>query len=343
MEESQTWREILGRIIKDPQERGGIARKLGIRSITLMRWVKGESEPRPDNVRRLGEAVQELSPVLLEAFPEYFLDVETDTPSLMIPPEFYASVLSACAQAPRVLRLSLICKLVLQQALEHLDPHFQDVVVLLVQCLPPSNGKKIRSLVGVTGVGMPPWGGKPDEQNQLFGAESFSGYVVSSGYPVLRPNTGEHAGWVPATVYVTQWPFSQHAEGYDSGVPPSFIKQVASEAGAPLKRGGRIAGCLHVCSSRSNAFLPSHLTLIQQYADLVALAFEPEDFYELQDIELCVMPPWWVQAPYLFDFRERVSRLIKEAERNQQSLNILQVEQMAWQQLEEKYIQLLSS
>ena len=343
MEEPQTWREILGRIIKNPRERERIARKLGIRSITLTRWVNGESEPRPDNVRRLGEAVHELGPVLLEAFPGYFLDTETDTPSLMIPAEFYARVLSARAQVTRALRLSLISKLVLQQAFEDLDPYFQDVVVMLVQCLPPSNGEKVRSLVGVTGVGIPPWGGKLDEQNQLFGAESFSGYVVSSGHPTLRQDTGEHSSRVPATVYVTQWSFSQHAEGYDSEVPSSLIKQVASEAGAPLKRGGRVAGCLHVCSSRSNAFLPSHLALIQQYADLVALAFEPEDFYELQGIELRVMPPLWVQAPYLFDFRERVSRLIKEAERNQQSLSIQQVEQMAWQQLEEEYIQLLSS
>jgi hypothetical protein len=85
------------------------------------------------------------------------------------------------------------------------------------------------------------------------------------------------------------------------------------------------------------------LTLLQQYADLIGVAFEWQDFHELEDIELSIMPPWWVQAPYLFDFQNRVTRLLWEAARNQQSCTRMQAELIAWQELEEEFTQRFSA
>jgi hypothetical protein len=49
----QTWRELLSIYIDDPQMRQGIADALGVNPITLTRWIKQQTIPRPQNLRRL--------------------------------------------------------------------------------------------------------------------------------------------------------------------------------------------------------------------------------------------------------------------------------------------------
>jgi hypothetical protein len=39
MQESPTWRDLLGSIIQDPQERRQLANESGINPVTLTRWV----------------------------------------------------------------------------------------------------------------------------------------------------------------------------------------------------------------------------------------------------------------------------------------------------------------
>ena len=53
MQKPPTWRELLGSIIRDPQERQRIASDLGVRTITLMRWANGESNPRLQTLHQL--------------------------------------------------------------------------------------------------------------------------------------------------------------------------------------------------------------------------------------------------------------------------------------------------
>src|SRR5579883_2024761 len=57
MEASQSWRELLGKIIADPQERQRLADTLNINPITLTRWATHKSNPRPDNLRPLIEVL----------------------------------------------------------------------------------------------------------------------------------------------------------------------------------------------------------------------------------------------------------------------------------------------
>src|SRR5436305_9448643 len=53
MQEARTWRELLANIIRDGKEKQRLIEELGINSITLTRWVNGDSDPRPQNLRRL--------------------------------------------------------------------------------------------------------------------------------------------------------------------------------------------------------------------------------------------------------------------------------------------------
>src|SRR5258708_22226343 len=74
---ASSWRELLGRIIADPQEKQRVVNELGINPITLVRWVKGEVIPRDENLRRLLEVLpahrEALAQLLMEAFPTLVL------------------------------------------------------------------------------------------------------------------------------------------------------------------------------------------------------------------------------------------------------------------------------
>jgi len=61
-----SWRELLGKIIADSQERQRIANKLGVNPITLTRWVSNKSKPRPQNLRQLLDALPEYHSRMLE-------------------------------------------------------------------------------------------------------------------------------------------------------------------------------------------------------------------------------------------------------------------------------------
>ncbi len=76
MHKEETWRELLGNSIKSPQERQRIARELNINPMTLIRWVNGETDPHPQNLRRLLHALpqyrQRLITLIEQEFPGLF-------------------------------------------------------------------------------------------------------------------------------------------------------------------------------------------------------------------------------------------------------------------------------
>jgi hypothetical protein len=72
----------------------------------------------------------------------------------------------------------------------------------------------------------------------------------------------------------------------------------------------------------------------------MVLAFEKEDFYELEQIELGIMPPIEEQQKYFSAFSKRVTDVMKEATRHQQPLSIAEAEQVVWKQIETELLQL---
>jgi citrate lyase synthetase len=103
---------------------------------------------------------------------------------------------------------------------------------------------------------------------------------------------------------------------------------------------GNVAGCVLVSSTQPNYFLQSQQTLIQSYADLIALAFEPDEFYDTRHIELGLVPFQEVQRSYLSGFRQRLNETMLQATKIQQPLTIFQAEQIVWQQFEEELLRL---
>src|SRR5437660_7861879 len=76
MPDPSSWREMLGQIASTPTERERLASEIGVRPITLGRWISGESVPRPHNLRQLLNALpKQQRDELLEALEEELSDL----------------------------------------------------------------------------------------------------------------------------------------------------------------------------------------------------------------------------------------------------------------------------
>lgn len=323
MHEPQTWRELLSHRIEDPQERSRLATLLGVNAITLMRWVRQESTPRQQHLQRLLDAFPEERELLLTLIRQEFTSFPTDLEdgsatdaSTTIPVEFYDRVIHTLAAVPKDLHFWSLCDLILRQVLLQLDPQRLGMAVIVVRCMPPAQGNKVRSLREVIGCGAPPWESSLGNNFILLGAESLAGYVVSMGRLVHNQNLREQSGWGPG--YPAKWEESAVA--------------------APIMFAGGIAGCLLVSGTQPNYFTASRCTLVESYAELIALAFDRQEFYEPEQIALSVLPSFEEQQPFFSGFRQRVIECMRGALSNHQPITALQAEQLAWQQLEEELL-----
>lgn len=325
MQEARTWRELLGMIISDSKEKQRIIDELGVTPITLSRWVSGQSDPRSLNLRHLLSVIPQYREQMQDLLKtekglgEFANPAQEDT-SKDIPAEFYARVFVARASTTEHLRFWSICHLILQQAIGQLDPERLGMAIWVVRCMPPSGPyNKVRSLRESVGLGTPPWPGNLEQTAMFLGAESLAGNVVTLCRPGIIQNIDEEHSLMPV-----------HRVGPEK-----------SAAIYPILYAGRIAGVFLVSSSQYNHFLSqARTTLAQHYADLIALAFEPEDFYEPDRIALSVMPFHNDQKQHFAQFRQLVAETMLEAASRNQPVNNITADQMVWQRLEEELLRI---
>lgn len=325
MAELPRWRVLFGQIIEDPQERQRLAEELRVKDVTLMRWAHNTANPRPQNIRNLLTALrqparQRLFEVIIEEFPDIislFEDISTEESSKTVPPEFYDRVLDACAQLSGYQRYLSITSSVLQQAVGQLAPRNGGIAVTIAQCMPPLSGSKIRSLHERVGKATPPW--KPNlELKAIFlGAESLAGQAVIKQREQSIPSREENNGLFPA-----QW-----VEGEESAVA------------YPIKREGKFAGAFVVSCTLANYFTEPRRSLIQSYSKLVALAFDPEDFFAFEQIALRRMPLYKEQEERQKGLQQRVSTYMQLQARSGQQVNLLQAQRHVLQVIEEEFLQ----
>lgn len=317
MSEPQTWRALLAEIIKSPQERRRIAAALGVNPLTLMRWIRNESTPRGQLQQRLLEVVPQLHPFLAEELG--ILPSLPDEVSLnAIPTTFYNHVLDLYTISPDTQRFWSICSAVLHEAHRHLASSGVGLDISVVRCLTPYQGTIVRCLREYIGLGTSPWKEQVELRRRFFGAESLAGYVVEFCRPAVIANLSE-----------------------EQRFPHQLPEQACSAAAVPVLHANRIAGCLLVASTRPDYFRsPALLDLLSNYTTLLALAFDPEDFYELQSIQLGMMPSIQVQDSYLATMQQRISSALKKAVADQHPISYLQAEQRVWWQMAEELLQL---
>ncbi len=323
MEEVHTWRDLLGKIVDDPHERKRIADIVGINPITLMRWASGKSKPRQENLRPLLDVLSqysnELNRLIALEYPEFFNDgAEVKDILLEIPTAFYARVLHAYTTTTPILRTSTVGALIIQQLLSQIDPLGVGTIVIVSQCVHPPPGCKVRSL-RVTQYRMTVHYGFFLEHRTFFlGAESQMGIALSAGHPSLI----------------------QTEEELLRVFPTHYFDQNKSSVAYPILLESRAAGALYIASVQNNYFSQAHQNLISSYVDLIALAFEPEDYYDLQEIGLSIMPPFHMQQSLLANFQNRVTRQMLMAAQKSYLLTRTQAEQVVWQEIEEEFFYL---
>lgn len=320
-----TWREVLRYIIEDAHERQRIASALGINPITLDRWANYTSKPRVQNLRMLlavlPDHYNDMVESLTAEFPDLLTAMEGNVISESaqeIPSEFYTHVISAYVETPRAQRFWLMCTTIMQQALGQLGSRDAGLAITVVQCVPPLQAETVRSLRLRIGRATSPWQTNL-EQNPIFlGAESMAGFAVMHQRPLIIESREERSN-----IYPAHW-----------------IEWEESAAAYPITYNGGIAGSLLVSSTRANYFVPFRRTLIQNYARLMALAFEPGDFYAPEQVDLRLMPHYSLQEKYLVQFRRRVSEVMLQAAKNHQPIDLFQAQDRVWRQLEEELLQL---
>jgi hypothetical protein len=155
----------------------------------------------------------------------------------------------------------------------------------------------------------------------FLGAESLAGNVITLCRPGIIQNLDEEHNLMPA----------------------QRVEHEKSAAIFPILYAGRIAGVFLVSSARYSYFISQARTsLVQKYADLLALAFEPEDFYTPEQIALHVMPSHEEQKQHFAQFRQLIAdTMINEAYRNRPANNV-QADWKVWQRLEEELLQYAS-
>lgn len=316
------WRELLGNIISDSEERERIAHEVGVHPVTLMRWVSGETSPRSHNLRQLLRTVPKQYRVPLSALLEHTPippGFEIDQPVPEIPYRFIMEMLEVYANTPDRLRFWSIASLVLTEALKHLDPEHVGMAITVVRCMPPTPDGKIRSLRESVGLGTGPWSSAMEEKSLLLGVNSLAGYVTASCRLEKVDDIRSNKTFLPA---------------YQS-------ENEVSAIACPLMRACCVAGCLLVSSTQPDYFASEYrIELVRGYTRLITLALDTENFYKPEIIDLRVMPPHDVQQVHIANFRQRVLKLIQESSKANQHLASIQAEQLVWQQFEELLLKL---
>ena len=141
MQKVESWRELLASIISSPAERERIATEAGVRSITLTRWISGESKPRPQNLHSLLKALprqyQDQFRELIESEESFSYSVLSEEQGQLdeIPYKFINELLHTRASEPETLLFWTLSHLILQHALRHLDPESVGMSITVVQCM----------------------------------------------------------------------------------------------------------------------------------------------------------------------------------------------------------------
>jgi GAF domain len=332
--DSQVWRSLLGALIEEQDNLSRIADVSGIRQGTLQRWVQKLADPSFIELQALLAVLPEHRQGLLDQvrveFPDFTYSDRPENgfterragrfPRKYIPSAFYDRVLYTYTTSLPSLRFWSICNLALKQALIQLDPERLGMAISVAQCMPPSQGGKVRCLWERLEVGTPPWRADLTQKTLFLGVESLAGYAVATNYPAVIQNLAENADHLPARRV-------EHRE---------------SVASFPLLLGGYVAGCLTVSSVEKDFFSYARLDLIESYTRLLMPAFHNEHVWEQDAIDLSIMPSAEVQMSHMETFRQRVNETLISAASRDEPMTMLEAELSIRQQMVEELLQLSS-
>ena len=322
MQKTNSWREVLEVILKDPVERQCVTKNLHISNFTLWRWIRGEETPSVHQVQRLLRALPrhqaELLPLIAEEFEEGKVSIleQVEIPE-DIPSIFYAQVLRGSTAIPSTIRFWSLASMVLQQALMQIDYQRKGVLLRVATFLPPNADGKLYCLREAVSLGTDPWEGNCMHSAILLGAESLAGQAIGCGRPLVAGRQEE----------------DEYGDSRENEM---------SRLAFPIMRCNDIAGALLVSSSQEKYFTPERLLLCHRYTDLLAMAFESADFYAPELLALSSMPTPLEQKERLVTFRNRVASTLTREGKGQHIIDTTQAELLVWQQFADEFLRYTS-
>lgn len=324
---ASNWRELLAHILRNPREKRQLLDELKVKSITLTRWINGQTEPRQQNLQQLVKALTRYCDYLPELLKD---EKKTGNLSLLlaseeqvtprIPSELYSLVLAARAHTPGHLRFWTIANMILRQAMEQLEASGQVITMWITRCMrnDDKKAKKIRSLQLTLGYCNRKLE-RIEQEGMFLGVEAAEGEALAMGHPIIYQNLRQAGFLTPKT------PVMDHC----------------SAAIYPITYQGLVAGTFSVASMSADYFLmPERATLVQHYSELLSLAFAPADFVSRENMLLGLMPDYSVQKNSFADFRQRVTTVIGENLQQGKSIGTIEAENIIWQNLEEELLAL---
>jgi hypothetical protein len=128
-------------------------------------------------------------------------------------------------------------------------------------------------------------------------------------------------------------------QGSHELIPAHWVTHEQSAAAYPLLHQAQVAGCLLLSGAHPYQLTETHLAVMQSYANLLALAFSPTDFFDLQDVELLPMPPYATQAPYFEHFQQRVTQKLTQAAMTAHPITLHEAQEQVWQEIEAELLE----
>lgn len=331
--EPDTWRELLALLINDPKERYRVSQETEIGEATLKRWANCETDPRPYALRPLIRVFPEYRDLFIKLITKEFPrfspsdrpEFSTTEQPLMgatakqIALSLYQDVLATRIKAPTSeLLFWSVCKRVLREAIEQLDPYLEGLGIWIGRCMlnpsqypQRSSERVVFCLRECLQAGTPPW--RNDLTPMLFlGAESLAGYAISCGRFQVCQNIQENANFLP----IRPEPYEESCAAFPL-----------------LYQGNCIAGCLIISSTQQDYFNEDRLHLLQMYADLVCLGFPDDAFVPRECIQLQHFPETAKQKAYFSQFRQLVSEKLGSSSSR---MSVAQAEEVVWFELAQK-------
>ncbi len=206
--------------------------------------------------------------------------------------------------------------MILQQALEQLDPHQLGMAIIIVQCMPPWDNQKIYSLRERAGHGTRPWSMNLEQHAIFLGEESLAGNIVTT----VAPKHSRTAMSIRALFQLIG----------SNGKRVRLVTLSYAPAKLPV-------ACLYL--PRNLTISPAQrVQLIQSYAELLAFVLEPHEFYDIIPDHLTHNALLTEQRKKLATFRIRVAGLIAQSLKDKIPMNLTQAEQIVWQQIEKELL-----
>lgn len=319
----QSWRDLLKGILSSGREKQRLARALGVSPATLRAWAKSEADPQVQQLYLLINALPKYRQQLLESITEEMERGDGRSAPVIeigeIPSVFYAHVLSGSTVLTPPVRFWSLANMILNQGLSQMGQ--QGIALQVAHCMPPgSERRRVRSLRLSVSVSTAPWRGEGDQQVMLLGAESLAGWSVMARRLMVANGLAEREAF-----------------------PPLLVPREASVAAYPIERANRVAGCLLIASTQAEFFSPTRLMLLRHYANLLSLAFEQEEFYASEDLDLQIMPKLDAQLSWRAAFQRRVADTLAQEAQISSMMDVAQAEMSVWRQYEEEFLRITSS